>query len=91
MRFIAVFHQLQTSSGLGFDNLVEAVDFLFWGYEDEELVPHGVYDTLTDQATPYDHAGQLLDPVNSESIRRIAKEYLTTIRPWGYFLRPSAS
>lgn len=39
MRFIAVFTQKKTLAGLGFDSLVEAVDFLFWGYEDQDLPP----------------------------------------------------
>lgn len=90
MRFIAVFNQFQTSYGLGFDSFLDAVDFLFWGYEDHELTPEGVYDILTDQATPYEHAGQLLGSASPSSIRTIAKDYLSTIRQVSYFMRPSA-
>ncbi|GAB2515836.1 hypothetical protein [Spirosoma aerophilum] len=90
MRFIAVFNQLQTSYSMGFDNLLDAVDFLFWGYEDQELVPQGVYDSLTDQATPYEHAGRPVNVVSSTSIRAIAKEYLKTIYPLACMVRTSA-
>jgi hypothetical protein len=90
MRFIAVFNQFQTSYGLGFDSLLDAVDFLFWGYEDHELTPEGVYDILADQATPYEHAGQLLGSASPSSIRIIAKDYLANIRQLSCFLRSSA-
>jgi hypothetical protein len=90
MRFIAVFNQLQASYGMGFDNLLDAVDFLFWGYEDQELMPHGVYDSLTDQATPYEHAGRPVDTVSSTSIRDVANEYLKNIYPLASMVRTSA-
>lgn len=90
MRFIAVFNQLQASYGMGFDNLLDAVDFLFWGYEDQELLPQGVYDSLTDQATPYEHAGRPVDGVSTASIREIAKAYRQTMYPLAYMIRTSA-
>ncbi len=90
MRFIAVFTQQQTPAGLGFDSLVEAIDFLFWGYEDQELTPQGIYDSLIDQVTPYAHAGQLAREYEGISIREVAREYLTSFRRWSEFLRPDA-
>lgn len=89
MHFVAVFNRLQASYGVGFDNLVDAVDFLFWGYEDQALLPQGIYDISADQVTPYDHVGGRIGPVNTESIRTIAKDYLMDIRQWRYFLCPS--
>ena len=88
MRFIAVFIQKQTLAGLGFDSLVEAADFLFWGYEDKDLTPQGIYDSLTDQVTPYAHAGQQIWPIEEFSIRRVAQTYLDSFRQWRGFLRP---
>ena len=89
MRFIAVFDQYQTSTGVGFDSLVEAVDFLFWGYEDQNLVPQGIYDILADQATPYTHAGQPITEVDSNCIRLIASDYLKRITHQTTCLRAS--
>ena len=88
MRFIAVFTQQQTPTGLGFDSLVEATDFLFWGYEDQDLTPQGIYDSLTDQVTPYTHAGQPARQVEEFSIRRVARAYLTSVKQWRGFVRP---
>ncbi|SFD11546.1 hypothetical protein [Spirosoma endophyticum] len=89
MRFIAVFNQLQTTTSFGFDNLSDAVDFLCWGYEDQELIPQGVYDALTDQATPYLHAGRRIGDFSTAAIRTIATNYLTSIRQWLGFPGPS--
>ncbi|MFD2938300.1 hypothetical protein [Spirosoma flavum] len=77
MRFIAVYNQLQTSTAVGFDSLIDALDFLFWGYEDNDLTPQGIYDVLTDESMPYDHSGQSITIQTSlDSIRSIAKAYL---------------
>lgn len=89
MRFVTVFNRLQASYGVGFDNVVDAVDFLFWGYEDQALLPQGIYDISTDQVTPYDPAGRRVGPVNTESIRMIPKDYLMDVHQWRYFLCPS--
>ncbi|QIP14131.1 hypothetical protein G8759_16675 [Spirosoma aureum] len=89
MRFIAVFNQLQTVRSLEFESLVDALDFLFWGYEDHELMPQGIYDGLTDKATLYDHAGQFIDGIALDSIRKIAREYLTAISPFAGLMQPS--
>lgn len=90
MRFIAVFNYLQKSYGLRFESLLDAADFLFWGYEDQELIPEGIYDTLTDRATPYEQAGQVLGTASPASIRTTAQRYLSGIRPMSSFLRASA-
>ena len=88
MRFIAVFTQGQTPAGAGFNSLVEAFDFLSWGYEDQDLTPQGVYDSLTDQVTAYIHVGQLVRQIEAFSIRRVAQTYLTYFRQWRGFLWP---
>ncbi|WP_420148986.1 hypothetical protein [Spirosoma sp.] len=80
MRFIAVFSQQNTMHGIGFDALIEANDFLFWGYEDNDLTPCGIYDVLTDRTKLYDHFGRLTGRIDSEDIRRFAIEYLDRIR-----------
>lgn len=76
MRFIAVFNQFQASTGVGFDSLIDALDFLFWGYEDNNLMPEGIYDVLADESMPYDHIGQSLGIPSLDAIRSIAKAYL---------------
>ena len=78
MRFIAVYNQLQIATGVGFDSLIDALDFLFWGYEDNDLTPQGIYDALTDESIPYDHAGKTLPVSSLDSIRSIAMSYLKT-------------
>ncbi|MBD2756745.1 hypothetical protein [Spirosoma validum] len=79
MRFIAVFSQRHTTYGLGFDTLTDATDFLFWGYEDNDLIPFGVYDVLTTQTRLYDHFGKLTDGPDPEAIRQFATAYLDRI------------
>lgn len=79
MRFIAVFSQRHTTYGLGFDTLTDATDFLFWGYEDNDLVPYGVYDVLIARTTLYDHFGKLKDGPDAEAVRQFAVGYLDRI------------
>ncbi|NEU65859.1 hypothetical protein [Spirosoma agri] len=82
MRFVAIFNQHQVPHALGFTNSVEALDFLFWGYEDQQLLPYGIYDKFTDQVTTYTHAGQLVHTIKEESIRVTVKRHLAlTHRP----------
>ncbi|GAB4039856.1 hypothetical protein [Spirosoma jeollabukense] len=51
MRFIAVFYQQRSIYGMGFESVIDANDFLFRGYEDNDLVPCGIYDIVTDKVT----------------------------------------
>ena len=87
-RFVAVFNRLQASYGVGFDNLVDTVDFLFWGHEDQALLPQGIYDISADQVAPYYHAGGRIGPIHAESIRTVATDCLMDIRQWYYFFCP---
>lgn len=79
MRYIAIFNQHQVPHTLGFRSAVEALDFLFWGYEDQHLLPYGLYDKLTDLTTPYTHAGQRIHTLSQESIHTMAKRHLAII------------
>ena len=80
MRFIAVFDQMHSMHGVGFDTLLDASDFLFWGYEDNELIPHGIYDVFTMQVSVYDHAGQRVGDLEEATIREFALTYIGRIR-----------
>jgi hypothetical protein len=91
MRFIAVYNQFQTSTGVGFDSLIDALDFLFWGYEDNDLTPQGIYDALTDESMLYDHAGQSIVVPSLESIRSIARTYLTNTYRFSGIIPPGAA
>ncbi|QJW92021.1 hypothetical protein HNV11_22865 [Spirosoma taeanense] len=77
MRFVTVFSQLETCYAVGFDELPDAVDFLFWGYEEYELLPYGVYDVLTDEVTVYEHKGEVVARFDPEVITKTALSYLT--------------
>lgn len=77
MRFVAIFNQYQITHTVGFTSEVEALDFLFWGYEDQQLLPYGLYDATTDQVTTYTHAGQVIHSIHAESIRGALKRHLT--------------
>ena len=79
MRFIAVFSQLHTIYGIGFDTSIEATDFLFWGYEDNDLIPFGIYDVSTTQTMLYDHFGQLTGGLETEAIHQFAVACLDRI------------
>ncbi len=76
MRFISVFTKLETCYAVGFDELADATDFLFWGYEEYELLPHGIYDVLTGEITPYAHRGGALNNADGDLIRSTAVNYL---------------
>lgn len=69
MRFTAIYQQGCQVQGHPFDSAVGALDFLFWGYEDAQLVPYGIHDRLTDQITLYTHAGKAIAPIEPALIR----------------------
>lgn len=82
MRFVAIFNQHQIPHTLGFTSAVEALDFLFRGYEDQYLLPFGVYDKVTDQIVTYTHAGQVIHSIKEEAIYATVKAHLAlTNRP----------
>ena len=76
MRFVAVFNQHRVPYTVGFDSLLEALDFLFWGYEDRQLLPYGIYDEMIDQVLIYTHEGQVIHPITEDVIYATAKRHL---------------
>ena len=76
MRYIVVFAQQEIGYAVGFENSDDAVDFLFWGYEEYDLLPYGIFDVLTGEVFPYVHRGARVVDVDDEIISRTAKEYL---------------
>lgn len=76
MRFMAVFVQFDTCYALGFDDSDDATDFLFWGYEEYELTPCGIYDLLTGETTEYEHRGRAVGLFDRDLIRKTATEYV---------------
>lgn len=76
MRYIVVFTQQEIGYAVGFDDFTDAVDFLFWGYEEYDLLPYGIFDALTGEVFPYEHRGELVVAVDEEMISRTAKDYL---------------
>ena len=76
MRFMAIFIQEDTSYAVGFDALADARDFLFWGYEEHDLIPCGTYDLLTGETAAYEHRGYSIGIFDPELIRRTATEYV---------------
>ena len=81
MRFFAVFNQHRVSHTLGFNSLLEALDFLFWGYEDQQLLPYGIYDETIDQVLVYTHEGQVIHPITEAVIYTTAKRHLAMTNP----------
>ncbi|GAB4045349.1 hypothetical protein [Spirosoma litoris] len=78
MRYIVVFAQQEIGYAVGFDDSSDAVDFLFWGYEEYDLLPYGIFDALTGEVFPYEHRGELVVAVDEETISRTAKDYLNS-------------
>ncbi|MFD2933944.1 hypothetical protein [Spirosoma flavum] len=76
MRYIVVFAQQEIGYAVGFDHCTDAVDFLFWGYEEYELLPYGIYDILTGDALPYEHRGERTAKIDEPVIRQIALDYV---------------
>ena len=76
MRFMAVFIQLDTCHAVGFEDLTDAIDFLFWGYEEHDLLPCGTYDLLTGKTAAYEHRGRFVGLYDPDLIRQTATEYM---------------
>ncbi|GAB3642412.1 hypothetical protein GCM10027423_30480 [Spirosoma arcticum] len=76
MRFMAVFIQLDTCHAVGFEDLTDAIDFLFWGYEEHDLLPCGTYDLLTGETAAYEHRGRFIGLYDPDLIRQTATEYV---------------
>ena len=74
---MAVFIQREICCSVGFEDLTDANDFLYWGYEEHELIPCGTYDLLTGDTISYEHRGRLVGLFDPELIRLTAVEYLT--------------
>ncbi|GAB2536819.1 hypothetical protein [Spirosoma aerophilum] len=77
MRYIVVFAQQEIGYAVGFDHSADAVDFLFWGYEEHDLLPYGIFDVLTGEVYPYEHRGHVVVSVDEETISRTAKDYIS--------------
>lgn len=77
MRFMAVFIQRETCCAVGFEDLTDATDFLFWGYEEYELLPCGIYDLLTSEVLNYEHRGRSVGLFEPDLIRLTATEYVS--------------
>lgn len=76
MRYIVVFAQQESSYAVGFDDSSDATDFLYWGYEEYDLVPFGTFDVLTGEVWPYEHRGERVSEVGEPAIRKVALDYL---------------
>lgn len=76
MRYIVVFAQQEIGYAVGFDAYPDAADFLYWGYEEYDLVPYGVFDVLTGEVWPYEHRGTRVADIDEPNIRKIATDYL---------------
>ena len=76
MRFMAVFIQLDTCYAVGFDDLADATDFLFWGYEEQSLLPCGIFDMLTGEVASYEHRGRDVGLYDPDLIRQTATDYV---------------
>lgn len=73
---MAVFVQLDTCHAVGFEDLADATDFLFWGYKEYDLLPCGIYDLLTGETAAYEHRGRPTGLFDPDLIRRTATEYV---------------
>ena len=73
---MAVFVQLDTCYAVGFNDLADATDFLFWGYEEYDLTPCGIYDLLTGDITEYEHRGRPIGLFDPDLIRQTATDYV---------------
>ncbi len=76
MRYIVVFAQQEIGYAVGFDYSADAIDFLFWGYEEYDLLPYGIFDAITGEVFPYEHRGERVVAVDDETISRTATDYL---------------
>ncbi|SOD82762.1 hypothetical protein [Spirosoma fluviale] len=76
MRYIVVFAKQEISYAVAFEDPSDAVDFLFWGYEEYELLPYGIFDMLTGEIIPYQHRGERTADIEEPVIRRIALDYI---------------
>ena len=73
---MAVFVQGDTCYAVGFNDLADATDFLFWGYEEYDLLPCGLYDLMSGEITEYEHRGRSTGLFDPELIRKTATDYV---------------
>ena len=73
---MAVFVQSDTCYAVGFNDLTDTTDFLFWGYEEQDLLPCGIYDLLTGEVAPYAHRGRYVGLFDPDLIRQTATDYV---------------
>ena len=73
---MAIFIQLDTCHAVGFEALADATDFLFWGYEEHDLLPCGTYDLLTGDVAAYEHRGRFVGLFDPDLIRQTATNYV---------------
>ncbi|UFH52269.1 hypothetical protein [Spirosoma sp. KNUC1025] len=76
MRYIVVFAQEEIGYAVGFEEFTDAIDFLYWGYEEYDLLPYGTFDVLTGEVWPYEHRGERIVNVEEHIISRTALDYL---------------
>lgn len=76
MRFISVYQQSKKMLAKGFPTQQLALDFLGWGYEDNDLTPLGIYDSLLSQASLYQHDNEPVLCTDPDLIEQVALAYL---------------
>lgn len=79
MRFISIYWQSKKVLAKGFPTIHQATDFLGWGYEDNDLTPFGIYDSLLAQTHLYQHDTGPALCTDPELIEQVALAYLAGI------------
>jgi hypothetical protein len=77
VRFISVFWQDKQIKAEGFSTQQEAIDFLGWSYEDNDLTPLGIYDAVQCEASAYQHLHEPIRCTNEVDIVQAAHGYLS--------------
>lgn len=62
----------------GFNTLQQATDFLGWGYEDNDLAPFGIYDSVLAQTHFYQHDSSPALCTDPDLIEQTALAYLAS-------------
>ncbi|MBC3784752.1 hypothetical protein [Spirosoma utsteinense] len=78
MRFISIYQQSKKVLAKGFPTEKLALDFLGWGYEDNDLAPFGIYDSLLSQASLYQHDNEPVLCTDPDLIEQVALTYLAS-------------
>lgn len=76
MRYIAIYQQSNRVQARGFMAHQAALHFLGWSYEDNDLIPLGIYDAVLLAASAYQHPGESVRCWDVSFLEEVAQQHI---------------